>query len=85
MKTFDSNDLFSAFLVFVGVFVLIFLVDLFYRHCKNRQPLLYDEHKSFRIHIKQLIARIIFMSKRESLSDAEVDKLQVFADTDEKV
>lgn len=89
MNTFHSDGLFSAFLVFVFIFMLIVLLDLCYRHCTR--PALdtpsYGQHRSIGFHVKQLISRILLkFGKRESIiTSSNVDKLQLFSDADKMV
>lgn len=88
MHTFRSNDLFGAFLVFVALFVIIVLLDLFYKQCKssNVEVPIYGKHHTFGFYAKRMLARLVLtMGKRKPMPDDLVDKLQTFSDTDEMV
>lgn len=89
MNTFHSTELFGAFLVFVFIFMLIVLCDLWYRHCTRpvQDRPSYGQHRTIGFHVKQLIARILLkFGKRENIvTNPNVDKLQLFSDADEMV
>lgn len=86
MNRFQSSDLFSAFLVFVALFVMLVLLDWFYNSWISHdvEKPIYGRHYSLRFHIKRMIVRLLlkFGKRKEPF---EVDKLQVFSDTDEMV
>ncbi|XP_031628464.1 uncharacterized protein LOC116344172 [Contarinia nasturtii] len=85
MITFQSEELFGAFLVFVVVFIIILLLDLFYRQYYSRdvEKTVYVKHYTVRFHLKKLLARLLLkLNRREATPDNVVDKLQIFSDTD---
>lgn len=88
MNTFQSSELFGAFLVFVAVFIIIVLLDALYHQCISydaEKPICGKQH-TFRFQIKRIFARLLLkLGRRKPIPDGIVDKLQVFSDTDEMV
>lgn len=88
MNTFQSSELFGAFLVFVAVFVVILLLDLCYHHWSSHdvERPTNERHRTFRFRVKKLIAGILLkLGKRKAIPVDKVDKLQVFSDKDPMV
>lgn len=86
---FQSAESFCAFLVFVALFIIIVLLDMFFNsnssHDNAERPI-YGRHQSLRFHVKKLMARLLLrLGKRDAISDAKVDKVQVFSPADDKV
>lgn len=88
MNTFQSSELFGAFLVFVALFVIIVLLDLFYQQCMSydvEKPF-YGKHHTLRFQVKRMLARLLLkLGKRKPMPDNVVDQLQVFSDADKMV
>lgn len=88
MNTFQSSELFGAFLVFVAVFIVILLLDLCYEHWSSHDVVraVNERHHTFRFKVKKLIARILLkLGKRKAIPNDAVDKLQVFSVEDPMV
>lgn len=84
MKTFQSN----TFLGFAALFIIIFLLDLFYRQYVTHymEKSIYGRHYALKFHLKQMVARLLLkLSRRETISDDVVDKLQILSDKDPMV
>ena len=58
MHTFQSSELFGAFLVFVAVFIIILLLDLCYQNQSIRDAE-NQRHHTFRFQVKKIVARIL--------------------------
>lgn len=88
MITFQSDELFNAFLLFVIVFIIISLVDLFYHQYDSRdvEKSAYARDYTFRFHLKKVLARLLMqLGRRKAIPAHVVDKLQVLSDADPMV
>lgn len=88
MNTFQSSELFGAFLIFVVVFILLVLLDLCYQHWNSRvvENPINERNCTFRFKVKKVIARILLkLGKRKAICDDRVDRIQVFSDDDPMV
>lgn len=88
MNTFQSSELFGAFLVFVAVFILLVLLDLCYQYWNSsdvEKPISERSH-TLRFRVKKVIARILLkLGRRKAMNADKVDQIQVFSDDDPMV
>lgn len=88
MNTFQSSELFGAFLVFVAVFILLVLIDLFYQHWHSSdvEKPIKERRQTFCFKVKKVIARVLLrLGRRKVVHDDNVDQLQTFSDDDPMV
>lgn len=88
MNTFQSTELFGAFLVFVAVFITIVLLDLWYQQCCSNDTAkpIYGKHHNLRFQVKKIMAYLFLkLGKRKEMPNEKVDQLQVFSEIDKMV
>lgn len=89
MNTFNSDELFGAFLIFVAIFLIIVFLDFFYHFCTaHKLPAqhMYSRRTTIQFHTKKILARLLLkLGKRKAISIDEVDRMQKFSESDEMV